>query len=138
MVDVKDLRIGNLVKLSNKTARPREVGKYAEIVAIDSEDSFKDYKTTVRVKPIGEEDSYGQFIVFIEPIIITDGILEKFGFEKDEDDVYMKSSFFYWIDSGHLQISFNYAILFNAPCKYVHQLQNLLDLLNIKYPKINL
>ena len=81
MINANELRIGNLVKLNNPKARPKEVGNFAEVLAIDSEHSFNEYKGTVTIKPFGELNSYGQFFVFIEPIELTPEILEKCGAE---------------------------------------------------------
>jgi hypothetical protein len=65
-------------------------------------------------------------ISLYSPIPLTPEILEKCGFEKDQDGIYRLLNCLYWLDNGVLQISLDYAPLFNAPCKYLHQLQNLI------------
>lgn len=63
-------------------------------------------------------------------IPLTPEILDKCGFEKDKDGVYNINGYainkvMYWLDTGHLQIALAYTPILNAPCKYLHQLQNL-------------
>ena len=59
------------------------------------------------------------------PILLTPEILEKCGFIKDEDGCMLFGEIFYWLNAGILQIAMGYTPLINAPCKYIHQLQNL-------------
>ena len=66
----------------------------------------------------------------IKPIEVSAQILEKFGFEKDNDGIYSKLGFMFWLDDiGVMQLALNYSPICNAPCKYVHQLQNLIHAL---------
>jgi len=82
MINANELRIGNWVKLNNPESRPREVGNYAKVFAIDSEHSYKEYKGTATISPFREFNFYGQFLCFIDPIPLTPEILEKCGFRK--------------------------------------------------------
>ena len=65
------------------------------------------------------------------PIPITSIILQKFGFQKDRDGVFKRGNVMYWVadtwpGGDVLQIAAGYAPIINCPCKYVHQLQNLI------------
>lgn len=68
--------------------------------------------------------------IWCKPIPLAPEILEKFGFEKDNDGIYSKLGFMFWLDDiGVMQLALNYSPICNAPCKYVHQLQNLIHAL---------
>ena len=81
---------------------------------------------------VTHDESYDDWKRGIKPIGIplTPEILEKAGFEKDTDGVYVKMRCLYWLsknqDEGILQIALAYSPLFNCSCSYVHQLQNII------------
>ncbi len=59
------------------------------------------------------------------PIQLSQDILERVGFEKDEDGVYKYGNVFYWIE-GKLQIAINHTPIISTPCEYLHHLQNVI------------
>ena len=93
-----ELRIGNILELPNK--HPVQI----------SVDSLKEIESGIHP---------------YQKIQLTEEWLLKFGFEKDSDGVLKIRNCMYWLDTGFLQLAMGYAPLINAPCKYVHQLQNL-------------
>lgn len=141
MINANELRIGNLVKLNNTKARPKEVGNFAEVLAIDSEHSFNEYKGTVTIKPFGELNSYGQFVVFIEPIELTPEIFEKCGFRESKKqpvhfinlenpakqlELLKSGEYFYPAIYQPAEVSSeNDAMVYINRIQHLHQLQNL-------------
>lgn len=75
----------------------------------------------------------------VKPIVLSPEILERCGFKKDKDDIYSKLGFMFFLyDIGVVQIALDYSPLCNAPCRYVHQLQNLIYALSGEELKIDL
>jgi len=100
MIKSNELRIGNLVEQKVNS----DSGTYCIITAIGL---------------LTESD------IDAEPIPLTPEILEKAGFDIDIDGYFVIKKCLYWLDEGVIQISLGHAPLFNCPCKFVHQLQNL-------------
>ena len=59
------------------------------------------------------------------PIPLTEEQLVKWGFIKDNDGILVKDKCIYWLKPDIMQIALDYAPLFNCPCSYIHQFQNL-------------
>ena len=139
MISANELRIGNWVKLNNPKARPKEVGNFAEVLAIDSEHSFNEHKGTVTIKPFGELNSYRQFFVFIEPIELTPEILEKSGYYNYDEE---NNRWLHTEDVGFGDYYMNEKLLyFGTSCvsiEYLHELQNLIYALNKKELNVEL
>ena len=73
--------------------------------------------------------------VELEPIQLTDEILEKNGFEKDRDYGYFigqsNSGYYIYFNNNHLFIQAGYDAIEFAWCEYVHELQHALKLCGI-------
>lgn len=116
MIEAKNLRVGNLV-LND--------GCSCEVFHIYG-GSF--INCTLKTKQGSEINARYELL---NPIPLSEDWLLKAGFEKDEDGVYKMKNVLYWIDrcynsnTGVLQIASGYAAVINAPCQYVHELQNL-------------
>lgn len=132
MIQVNELRIGNLVKSNNILYRKDEFGKSMSILGMNDESA------TVTVlengKPIGY--TFGQFFKYLEPIELTEEILLKIGFTENENGEPQIDTFEgmalsisiketpYKYTAWHV-ITTEYKYYMFAACKYLHQLQNL-------------
>ena len=107
----QELRIGNIVSYQN-----------INFVLTDFlSDGYCEIRSDLCETPI--------FRVHIEslmPCEISIGSLFGYGFKLDNDGIWCKNKCLFWIGGDTLQIALNYAPLFNCPCKYVHQLQNII------------
>ncbi len=83
-------------------------------------------KCKITIEAFRELSYFPEIINTIEPIPLTPEILEKAGFDIDIDGYFVIKKCLYWLDEGVLQISLGYAPIFNCPCSYVHQLQNII------------
>jgi hypothetical protein len=72
----------------------------------------------------------------IRPIPLTPEVLEKCGFKKHDDNPFFRMEFAYHdssypcyliydIEKDYIQVCRNFTSAADAPCKYLHQLQNL-------------
>ena len=122
-----EFRLGNL--LYNK--------QRDEVFKIEWLDSVSRDFTRIGYK-ISDNEFYEDNYYVFKPVLITTQILEKCGFEKDKDGVYRSLNCLYWLDSGYLQIANGYSLVLNAPCKYLHQLQNLIFSLTGKELETNI
>lgn len=111
MIPVKELRIGNYV--NHKTEG------LSRVTEIES------HENQIGVTPLSF-NNYVFMCAEIKPIPLTSEILEKCGFKKDKDGIYLFLNVLYWLDIGYLQIANQYMAILNAPCQYLHQLQNLI------------
>lgn len=72
---------------------------------------------------------------FLQPIPLTEEILEKNGFEKDIDYGYFigqsNSGYYIYFNNNHLSIQAGYDAIEFAWCEYVHELQHALKLCGI-------
>lgn len=126
MIQANELRIGNWVMTKNSKYRPESVGKIACITQIDSERTFEEIKGTVSLYLIEDKwkDTYGQWLIYIEPIPITEEWLLKFGFTESETDLRKGNIIVRFRDNGSLIITI-IDMLVLPKCKYIHELQNL-------------
>ena len=116
MIAANELRIGNLAY--------NQYGKIGTVWGFKVGDATHDFEHIVSFKELNVNSCYSRYI---KPIPLTPEILEKCGFEKDNDGIYSKLGFMFWLDDiGVMQLALNYSPICNAPCKYVHQLQNLI------------
>ena len=71
----------------------------------------------------------------LEPILLTEEILEKNGFKKDKDYGYFigqsNSGYYIYLDNNYLSIQAGYDAIEFAWCEYVHELQQALKLCGI-------
>lgn len=118
MIQANELRIGNLFQCSISGHRI-----FATVLSVIGEKGVDCKYDCEAYKLIG---GYA-FIKYedMQPIQLTAEIIESCGFEKDADGVYLKNNCLYWLDSGRLQIAIGHTPIINAPCKSLHQLQNL-------------
>lgn len=92
MIKAEDLRIGDFVRVSNDNCMIPK-GAICEVVAIDSERSYKDKKGIVGLLQTDREEwefSHGVWCDGIEGITITPEILEKNGWKKRTEGWYFK------------------------------------------------
>ena len=129
MINIKELRIGNLVSTNGKPCNTKEKGIY-EILSIDNLKEYKNYLGGVHITNDLKYDDYYTFSFcdFLEPIILTDGILLKCGFTFKDNAYYspeycngniLKIMGF----DGNYRFSFN--VFFTVHIKYLHQFQNI-------------
>jgi hypothetical protein len=131
MIAEKDLRIGNWVL--------DDEGQPVQIEVIKSRDFVK-YDEDPEQFIFLKNGDFG-WCREVNGIPLTPEILEKAGFEKDQDGIFKKHKCLFWVEMEggrhFMQIALNYAPLFNAPCAYVHQLQNLFFALTGKELELN-
>lgn len=118
MIQANELRIGNWV-LFSPSGRKAAVKVRPVCVKELHQNTF-----IVKDKAFDLELFYES--VGSQPIPLTPEILIAAGFDVDNDGFLKKKNIFYWLDIGVLQISVGYTPIINCPCKYVHQLQNLM------------
>ena len=122
-INPNELRIGNLLKINDL---------FVTVNRIEKDKFWATHKELWFFQ--GEECS---------PVLLTEEILLKCGFEKDKDGVFKRGDCLFWIDKsasydfGTIQIALDYSPIINSPCKYLHQLQNLLFTLTGKELEIN-
>jgi hypothetical protein len=129
MIQANELRIGNYVKA---------LGEYRIVMGITSGEFPSSYVKFEGLIPVK--------IIHLNPIEITEEVLEKLGFDKDYQGIFTKS-----IEGDYFEIRFcnlqkiicidvwvNYEelILDLKHIKYVHQLQNLYFALTTKELKL--
>ena len=103
--------------------------------------------TIAMVFEIGFSNSDGMYVSLVgikgryydnelEPIQLTDEILEKNGFEKNQDYGYYigqsNSGYYVYLDNNHLSIQAGNDIIEFAWCEYAHELQHALKLCGIE------
>lgn len=142
MIKAEDLRIGDLVRVSNDNCMIPK-GAICEVVAIDSERSYEDKKGIAGLLQTDREEwefSHGVWCDGIEGITITPEILEKNGWSKRHDgssscDIYSKGK-----GSFHVRLEqciykkqegFDFAVgdstyRFGNKIEHVHELQHIL------------
>ncbi len=128
----KDLRVGNLVITNNPKYRSQDIGKVACIVAINSLKKYEELDGDALIYHLDNEwkDTYGQFLIYLEPIPLTEEWLLRFGFEKKENNwkclcICNDWTYLYWERLAGLELSVNKHSVMLPHIKYVHQLQNL-------------
>jgi len=84
-MDIRSLRIGDIVTTNGIPACSKK-GDWYKIIAIDGKDTFTDKKGVehignVSLESVEDEYAYigGAWVNYLEPIPITDELLEKFG-----------------------------------------------------------
>jgi hypothetical protein len=82
MIDPKELRIGNLVTIDNPNSWPEMKDIPCIVIGIQErlDHPFKESTHAINIK--NKDDSFGQFNQFINPILLVESELFKFGFEK--------------------------------------------------------
>lgn len=149
MIDVQDLRIGNLVTVNNEKYHPSLKGIPLEVTGISeaSEDRWAISLKHINQKRNTFYQTYSQFIKYLDPIQLTPEILEAAGLKYREhlDDHYIRISEFN--DRSDILILSKYNTLVCASnsqpvfFKHVtslHQLQNLYHSLTGEEFKIKL
>jgi len=124
MIYANELRIGNWIK--DRGGKQWQIDSWESQNKVASKMPYSGelFGMSIYGHPLTEEVDY------LQPIPLTPEILEKCGFEKDNDGIYSKLGFMFWLDDiGVMQLALNYSPICNAPCKYVHQLQNLIHAL---------
>lgn len=83
MIQANELRCGNYAMANNTKYRPDDVGKTVFIVGVDSLRNFKDHQSTANIYLLDDvfKDTYGTWLVYLEPIPITEEWLLKCGFK---------------------------------------------------------
>lgn len=88
MVNINELRIGNLVSTNGKPMNTSHKDIY-KVLAIDSRDSFEEFKGCVTITC--DDPRYkdvGAWCQYLEPIPLTPELLEKCGFEYSSNHIY--------------------------------------------------
>ncbi len=112
MININGLRVGNIF-WENYGGYKRVVGVNHHKHGYDIHASGIGYNAVGAYSP---EDIY--------PVPLTSEMLEKCEFVKDGDGCYHKGNM-YRISDSAVQLSIGYASVYNCPCEYLHQLQNL-------------
>ena len=120
MIDIKELRIGNYVQPINESGREAKIGTVFAIgrylVSVNSNNNPYDYHC-------------------IEPVLITEDILSKCKFVKQELD----NTVIYYNPLMELDAYFRLnGVDYDVEVKYLHQLQNLFFDLTGKELEVNL
>ena len=87
-LQAKSLRNGNLVMVNNPVHHPNLKGVVLEVTGINETVNRSRFTHTVSLKHINQKpntyyETYSQFIEYVEPILLTEEILIKAGFEKE-------------------------------------------------------
>ena len=132
-MDIKELRIGNIVKVDNKKYHPQLIDIPLIVTGITSCQDVENNSTYgVSLEHLDQDsgkfyDTYNQFIKFVKPIRITEDWLLKFGFEEFKEysigHGYKLNNISIRIDN--FGFHYLYGIGVNSRLKYIHQLQNL-------------
>ena len=138
---IQELRIGNIVMVDNPKYHPRLDGIPLRVTGFEERviSSRSDHVVRlehIKQKPNSFYESYSQFLKFIKPITLTEEILLKCGFEKDDTGVDMfDPDYAEWYQMefpviGILCQSSDKKYLFDENTdtlriQYLHQLQNL-------------
>jgi len=117
-LQANELRLGNWVTVNNPEYRPKETGIPTQVTEVG-----RSSKGTVIGVEVNNED-FGQFIRFIEPIPLTEDWLLKFGIIENS------TSFSTWdVPTGvkelRLKKQAGYLFYNGLIIEHVHQLQNL-------------
>ena len=133
MIDVKEVRLGNLILWNPKLANPQITLQPMLVeIAVIAQDKigYTPYKLEQRVEPF-EDDRMVQMETIVksvqefEPLQVTEEILEKTGFQK-RNGAYVLDGFYPEVIFKESQGS---AVLVPhskvIPIRYIHQLQNL-------------
>ena len=124
MININELRIGNLVSTNGKPMNTSDKGVY-KVLAIDSKDSFEELKGCVTITC--DDPRYrdvGAWCQYLEPIPLTPELLKKCGFDRPLS-VYQKDHIDVIIDKKRIGIYPNFLSRILIICKYLHQLQNM-------------
>lgn len=138
MIKPEDLRIGDLVRVSNDNCMIPK-GALCEVVAIDSERACEDKKGLADLLQTVREEwefSHGVWCNNIEGIPLTPELLEKNGFKEEQ---HQKEGTSEWYDFYHYDLGINivYEVEGNKfaayldgkklrEIEYVHELQHIL------------
>ena len=130
MIDIKDLRAGNLVKTNGKPSGTVR-GQFYKVASTDSTSSLDELKgsATIETIPPCAWTSVGAWSAYLIPIKITREILEKLGFTEVSEQLQEFNNFngFHITVSCHdvsiMDKSYHHVLV--AEYKYLHQLQNL-------------
>ena len=132
-MDIREIRIGDIVTTNGKPMGTKE-GDYYQVIEIDSKNKLDDFVGSVTIESVSDK-SFGQVCVwvdYLEPIPLTDKLLERLGFEPIFNGNYHKH-----IDNFDLlliDLVTSYEIVIedydlgrmmgNKSIKYLHQLQH--------------
>ena len=129
MIDIRELRVGNIVNIDNNLL-PETIGKRYTITAIDGNRINTLFPNSTGVVSLKHTDSlrtYNQFNEFISPIVLTSEILDKYGFELYKSDNPDQSDWC-WVKRDISFVIWNKSFILqklNIEIKSLHQLQNL-------------
>lgn len=137
-MEITDLMIGDWVRLKDDYLSYEESCMKISFLSTSAICALRCKGTNT---PIGLKNSDENWMcpVFeddIEPIPLTEEILENNGFEKDRDYGYFigqsNSGYYIYFNNNHLSIQAGYDAIEFAWCEYVHELQHALKLCGIK------
>ncbi len=137
-MDIKSLKIGDIVTTKDNITSNSD-GNYYEITKIDSRVSYMSKGGTkhigcVSLEPIKKELPYvgGAWVDYLEPIPITDELLEKVGFNFAGFDGYRMCEKYYNLGikkyNEYYHFSYNGTVISDYPIskaiRYLHELQH--------------
>lgn len=144
MMNENELRIGNIVLVSNEQCHPQLKDVLMKVTSIQHRHDLPEY--SVRIERVVKDKfdvnvDYGQLMRFIKPIPLTEELLLKCGFDEYMVLVTEYGELRYY-GNGQMDIggydSCTSGMVFTSECKYLHQLQNLYFALDGNELEINL
>ena len=85
-MDIRELMIGNIVCSNGKPMNTYKVAFY-KIVSIDSQNGNNSGSVVLETNLLWKGDTVGAWADFIEPIPLSEKMLFKLGFKKEEEEV---------------------------------------------------
>lgn len=125
MIKATELRIGNLVLLQNPEYRLIESNKIYIVLEIREKSAF--------VTIPGSYNEYGQYYEFLKPVLLTEEILLKVGFEVKPFSIglLLDRFRFMWKDEyKYWYVVDRYSGSYFTKIEYVHELQNFIFVMN--------
>jgi hypothetical protein len=139
MIDAKDLRLNNYVAIDNKESWPMVSGLPMQVISISqrADEDFPNSNASITMQR--GNDLFSQFNEFICPIVLTEEILIKAGFKRQNNALNgpYKNDFSLWNPREETIFTLN-DTLFTPKIKYIHQLQNLYYILTGEELSFNL
>ena len=146
MIDIKEIRVGNIFSTNGKPMNTHS-GIFYKIVSVDSLSTFKGelsekYKGSVTIETnyLYKHDTVGAWISFLEPILLSQDLLLKLGFEIVTDNIIKRKyyrlrlkGFCIDINEWSNTLGRDYGIhidnllcdsVLSGDIQYLHQLQN--------------
>lgn len=151
MIQPNELRIGVIVTVDNPKHHPKLKDVPLKVIGVEEKVIEGAITHSVRLEHINQKvnmfyETYSQFIKFIHPIPLTEEILLKCGFEKYKMlgyDTHFTYSLFIGGETINITAIYNadFSIMLHGLArgiKYLHRLQNIINIVTGKDLEINL